>query len=104
MKKILENKVINSTKNNLIFGKCLFEQEENRKEFLIDYLKELKNIKFDHSPYCPLKGIYENKSEKEIHKLQDYFQDLRIYKNKSISLASIGIVFDKNVINTFCFF
>jgi len=82
-----------------VFGKCFFEQQENQREFLNDYLLTYKhlNISYAHSPFCPLKGLYENKVEEDVLKINEHFNELKTKKNKNISLASVGIIFDKFV-------
>lgn len=99
MKKVFEKRIINNKSHPFVFGKCFFEQQDNQKEFLNEFLSTYKhlNLTLAHSPICPLKGLYENKTEEEIIKINDHFNELRSIKNKNISLASVGIVFDKFV-------
>lgn len=99
MKKVLEKRILNSKYNPLVFGKCIFEQPENKNKFVNDYLSAYKhlNLSYDHSPLCPMKGLYDNKKEEEIMKIQEHFNDLKDHKNKNVSFASVGIIFDKLV-------
>jgi hypothetical protein len=99
MKKVLEKSVINNRSNGLVFGKCFFEQRENQIDFINEYLTSYKhlNISYDHSPFCPLKGLYENKKEKDSFQIQEHFNELKTKKNKYVSLASVGIIYDKFV-------
>jgi len=102
MKKFLEKKmIIKKEKFSLKFGKCFFEQTDQQQEFLKEFLlPNYENVKIhlDHSPNCPLKGLYTNKSKEEIQTFEEHFENLQKMKNKNISLASVGIIFDKYVL------
>ena len=97
---MLEKTLIEEKNNYLSFGKCFFNQIENHKEFLDKYIHphyENHNIYYEHADICPLIHAYENKNLEERKILDFHFQNLIKTKNKKISYASVGVIFDKNV-------
>ncbi len=82
----------------LQFGKCLLQQKNNE---YFDYLikEELcnENIPFYHSPDCPIKELYKDKSLEEALKIEGIFQEMIKTKNKKLKFASVGLIFDNEV-------
>lgn len=68
--------------NKLEFGKCIFEQKEK-----IESLMNFMEVPLEHAFDCPL--INKN--------LGGTFIQATEHKIKNIKLASVGIIFDKEV-------
>ena len=64
---------------------------------LISKITQYENIPVDHAINCPFDEIYKNKSEDETKYLKLFYEDQIKNKNKTVKLASVGILCDRDV-------
>ncbi len=57
----------------------------------------LENVPIAHAESCPFDAIYKNKTTTELDSLKIFYEDQIKNKNKTVKLASVGIICDREV-------
>ena len=70
---------------------------------LISKIIHYENIPIDHAINCPFDELYKNKTQEEINYYKLFYEDQIKNKKKSVKLASVGILCDRDVFNNINF-